>query len=62
MIVRLIVVAFAVLLLVAGVLWTGLGLGWWGSGASDNESLATIGPLVAGLGVALGIVALRPSR
>ena len=60
MLVRLLVLAFAVLLLIAGVLWTGLGLGWWGDGASRHETLATIGPLVAGLGVALGIVASRP--
>jgi hypothetical protein len=60
LIIRLLVLAFAILLVVAGVLWTGQGLGWWGDDGSDQDSLATIGPLVAGLGVALGIVSLRP--
>ncbi|MFB9311620.1 hypothetical protein [Nocardioides plantarum] len=59
MFVRLLVLAFAALLVVAGVLWAGQGLGWWGTG-DPEESLAGVGALVAGLGVALGIVSLRP--
>lgn len=54
---RYLVLAFAVLMLVAGVLWAGAGMGWWGD--RSEQSWATLGSLVAGLGVALGIVVLQ---
>jgi len=46
----------AVLMVLVGVLWTGQGLGWiGGSSMSGSATWAIIGPLVAGLGVALAI-------
>ncbi|WP_340540773.1 hypothetical protein [Nocardioides sp. GXZ039] len=45
-----------------GALWTFQGLGWVDGGFTNDEIWATIGPIVAGLGVALGIVLLRPRR
>lgn len=51
----------AVLLVAVGALWTGQGLGWIkGSGMTGVETWAVIGPIVAGLGVALAIVVVRP--
>ena len=57
---RVVAVIFAVLLVVVGLVWTAQGLGvLTGSAMSGVEYWAVVGPAVAGLGVALGIVALR---
>ena len=46
----------AALMVLVGALWTGQGLGWiGGSSMSDDSTWAIVGPLVAGLGVALAI-------
>ena len=56
---RLAIVLGVVMLLVGG-LWTAQGLGYvGGSVMSDNDTWAIIGPIVAGLGVALVIVGLQ---
>ena len=53
-------VAFGVLMIVMGGIWTFQGLGYLeGSAMTGVEIWAVIGPLVAGLGVALLIVGLR---
>ena len=47
----------AVLLVVLGGLWTLQGLGYvGGSSMTGSDTWAIVGPVVAGLGVALGIV------
>lgn len=51
-------VALALLMLGVGVLWTLQGAGKL-STAPRSNSLATLGPIVAGFGVALGYVTLR---
>jgi len=52
--------AFAVLLFVTGTIWTLQGLGYLkGSAMTGVTAWATLGPIVAGLGVALGIVTLQ---
>lgn len=52
--------ALAVMLVLVGLLWTLQGLGYVGGSAMSGVSTwAIIGPVVAGLGVALGIVSLR---
>ncbi len=51
-----------VLLLVGGV-WTGQGLGYVeGSVMTGERTWAILGPIVAGLGVALGLVVIQRSR
>lgn len=51
-----------VLLVVAGVIWTLQGLGYLEGSSMTGESFwAIIGPIVAGLGVALAYVGLRGS-
>ena len=48
--------AVAALMVLVGALWTGQGLGWIGGSAMTGESTwAIVGPIVAGLGVALAI-------
>jgi hypothetical protein len=55
--------ALALLMIVAGVVWTLQGLGYLeGSSMTGNEAWAIIGPIVAGLGVALGYVTIRGPR
>jgi hypothetical protein len=55
--------ALGLLMLLAGGLWTLQGLGYVGGSAMSGESSwAVIGPLVAGLGVALVVVALDRRR
>jgi hypothetical protein len=50
-------------MVVLGVLWTLQGLGYvGGSSMSGERTWATIGPLVAGLGVALVIVIAQGRR
>ena len=47
----------AVLMVVLGGLWTLQGLGYvGGSSMTGSDTWAIVGPVVAGLGVALGIV------
>ena len=49
-----------VLMVLVGALWTGQGLGYIGGSAMTDQSVwAILGPLVAGLGVALVVVAAR---
>jgi hypothetical protein len=48
------------LLVLLGAVWTFQGLGYIeGSFMTDSETWAVIGPIVAGLGVALGIVVVQ---
>ena len=59
---QLAVVVGVVMLLVGG-LWTFQGLGYVGGSAmTGSDTWAVIGPLVAGLGVALVIVGLQRRR
>ena len=52
---------FGIALVVVGGLWTFQGLGYVGGSAmSGQEEWAIIGPAVAGIGVAMVIVATRP--
>ncbi|MFL6131624.1 MAG: hypothetical protein ACJ72A_02415 [Nocardioidaceae bacterium] len=56
-------VTVGVLMLVVGALWTFQGLGYLkGSPMTGVQTWAVIGPIVAGLGVALAIVGLGRSR
>jgi hypothetical protein len=51
-----------VMVLVGGV-WTGQGLGWIeGSFMTDDSTWAIVGPIVAGLGVALAITIIGNAR
>jgi hypothetical protein len=53
----------AVLMVGVGALWTFQGLGYLeGSFMTDSRTWATIGPILAGFGLALGIVVLQRSR
>jgi hypothetical protein len=53
----------ALLMVVVGGIWTFQGLGYLdGSSMSGDDTWATIGPIVAGLGVALGFVVVSNSR
>ncbi|MDQ4052109.1 MAG: hypothetical protein M3237_05335 [Actinomycetota bacterium] len=57
---RAIGLGIAGLLVLIGGVWTFQGLGYIeGSPMTDSETWAIIGPLVAGLGVALGIVVVQ---
>ncbi len=59
---RAVLVVLGVLLFAVGVLWALQGLGYLtGSSMSDVQVWAVIGPVVAGLGVALVISAFRPT-
>ena len=56
-------VVLGVLMTLAGAVWTFQGLGYLeGSPMTGVDTWAMIGPVVAGLGVALLIVALRPRQ
>ena len=47
-------------MVLAGLLWTGQGLGYLeGEATTDSTTGAVLGPVVAGLGVALAIVVLQ---
>lgn len=52
------------LMVIAGALWTGQGLGYiGGSSMTGNSTYAVIGPILAGVGVALLYVVIRnPNR
>ena len=53
-------IALGVLMVLVGALWTGQGLGYIeGSPMTDQSIWAILGPLLAGLGVALLLVAVR---
>jgi hypothetical protein len=53
----------AAALLATGVVWTLQGLGYLGGSSMTGEAMwAIIGPVVAGFGVALLIVAIRGPR
>lgn len=55
-------VVLGVLFIVAGLLWTMQGLGYVGGSPMTGATIwAVIGPIVAGLGVALVYVSLRGS-
>jgi hypothetical protein len=55
--------AVALVMVLVGGLWTFQGLGYLGgSTMSGEDTWAIIGPIVAGLGVALGIVVVQNSR
>jgi hypothetical protein len=57
---RALFVALGVVMVLAGAIWTAQGLGYLeGSPMTDESTWAIIGPLVAGLGVALVVVAAR---
>ena len=48
--------SIAAIMVLLGVLFTGQGLGWIGGSAMSGDSTwAIVGPILAGLGVALGI-------
>ncbi len=54
-------VLVGIALVVVGGLWTFQGLGYVGGSAmSGREEWAIIGPAVAGIGVALVVIATRP--
>ena len=53
-------IALGVLMVLVGALWTGQGLGYIGGSAMTDQTIwATLGPVLAGFGVALIIVAAR---
>jgi len=60
---RQLLVVLGVVMLLVGGLWTAQGLGYvGGSFMSGSDTWAIIGPIVAGLGVALVIVGLQRRR
>jgi len=60
---RAIGLSVAGLMVLLGAVWTFQGLGYIeGSFMTDDETWAVIGPIVAGLGVALGIVVVQGRR
>lgn len=60
---KIVAIAFAVLLVAIGGVWTLQGLGYLkGSSMTDNALWATIGPIVAAFGVSLLYVAIRGPR
>ena len=55
--------AFSVIMIVLGVVWTLQGLGYLeGSPMTGVELWAILGPILAGLGLALAIVVLQRRR
>jgi hypothetical protein len=55
--------SIAGVMVLVGALWTGQGLGWIGGSSMSGESFwAIVGPIVAGLGVALIIVIFGNAR
>lgn len=57
---RALPVVAGVLMVLVGALWTGQGLGYIGGSAmTDQRIWAIIGPILAGFGVALVVVAGR---
>ncbi|WP_139982514.1 hypothetical protein [Nocardioides litoris] len=63
MLARTVGLLLAVLLVAVGALWTAQGLGYLeGSSMTGSKTWATIGPIVAGLGVALVVVIIQRAR
>jgi hypothetical protein len=61
--VRTLTISLGVVMVVVGALWTFQGLGYVkGSSMSGNSTWAVVGPIVAGLGVALAYVGISRSR
>ncbi|WP_181309635.1 hypothetical protein [Nocardioides campestrisoli] len=58
---RVLGVSLGLLMVVAGGLWTFQSFGWLGTMA-EGDVRATLGPALAGLGVALVYVAVRGQR
>ena len=55
--------SLAGLMVLVGAVWTGQGLGWIGGSSMTGESTwAIVGPVVAGLGVALAISIIGNAR
>lgn len=60
---RSVLVALGAVMALVGALWTFQGLGYvTGSPMTGSTTWAVVGPITAGLGVALLIVALRPRQ
>ena len=60
---KLLPVTLGVLMILVGAVWTLQGLGYVsGSAMSGVEMWAVVGPIVAGLGVALAYVGVRGGR
>ena len=60
---RAIGLSIAGVMVLVGALWTGQGLGWiGGSSMTGEDTWAIIGPIVAGLGVALAISIIGRAR
>ncbi|WP_327636393.1 hypothetical protein OHB24_41195 [Kribbella sp. NBC_00482] len=60
---KIVAIAFAVLLVAIGGVWTLQGLGYLkGSSMTGSTLWATVGPIVAALGVSLLYVAIRGPR
>jgi len=60
---RVVGLSIAVLMVVVGGIFTFQGLGYLeGSSMTGDDTWAVIGPIIAGLGVALGIVVVQNSR
>jgi hypothetical protein len=60
---RIVVLTLSVLMIVAGLIFTFQGLGYIeGSAMTGVAFWAVVGPVLAGFGVALGIVAFRGRR
>ncbi len=60
---RAVGLSVAGLMVLTGAVWTLQGLGYIeGSFMTESDTWAIIGPLVAGLGVALGIVVVQNGR
>jgi hypothetical protein len=61
--VRTLTISLGVVMVVVGGLWTFQGLGYVkGSSMTGNDTWAVVGPIVAGLGVALAYVGISRSR
>jgi hypothetical protein len=55
--------SIAVIMVLVGALWTGQGLGWiGGSSMSGDATWGVVGPIVAGLGIALAITIVGRMR
>lgn len=54
----------AVLMVGVGCWWMSKGLGWFGDAPTQDDAVwyATVGPALAGLGIALGVVTARGPR